>query len=123
MKLSKMMNDYAWCEAMAIAKSPYAVEGYTGPLTFNGWDDIADIVACDNGENDGRAWIALFQLKDGRYLWLSASCDCTGWDCRANGFTQIGDVLDVMVKFALGTEDRHRLGFLEPGDERTRDGG
>lgn len=122
-RLAEMREDHAWRSAMEVAKVPYAIEGYTGPVAFSGWDDVDSVVACDEGENDGSAWIALLQLKDGRYLWLSAGCDYTGWDCQAGGFMQVGDALDMMVRLAMGTEDRSRLGFVEPGSEGGRDGG
>ena len=43
-------------------------------------DDIADLLACEAGKNDGPAWIAVMRLKDGRFAFLEAGCDYTGWD-------------------------------------------
>jgi hypothetical protein len=42
--------------------------------------DVAHVYAAEEGENDGDQWIALMRLKDGRYAFLEAGCDYTGWD-------------------------------------------
>lgn len=111
MNLEQMQADYDWSEAMKIAKAPYGVVGYSGSLAFSGWQDIAEIIAYDAGENDGANWIAAFRLHDGRYLFLAAGCDYTGWDCQAGGFTQLAATLDDLIRLAMGREDRVRLGY------------
>lgn len=42
--------------------------------------DVAHVIAYDEGENDGPNWIIAGKLDDGRYFFLSAGCDYTGWD-------------------------------------------
>jgi hypothetical protein len=42
-------------------------------------DDVVRIVAMAEGENDGDAWIGVFELGDGRFACLRAWCDYTGW--------------------------------------------
>jgi hypothetical protein len=44
-----------------------------------GVNDVEEVIASRNGESDGRDWCAVFHLKDGRYAYLSAGCDYTGW--------------------------------------------
>lgn len=60
------------------------LESYDWECAFNegGLDreDVASIIAMEEGENDGANWIMIGKLKDGRYFWLSAGCDYTGWD-------------------------------------------
>lgn len=42
-------------------------------------DDVEEILAIEEGENDGDSWTGLFKLKDGRFAAVSAWCDYTGW--------------------------------------------
>lgn len=57
-------------------------------------EDIAEVIAADGGCNDGDNWVAIFKLHDGRYAYLSAGCDYTGWDCRSWGHSFIYDSLE-----------------------------
>jgi len=41
---------------------------------------VKEIVAIEEGENDGDYWIAIFELVSGLFLVLEAGCDYTGWD-------------------------------------------
>ncbi len=43
-------------------------------------EDIIDIVAADEGIGDEKDWVAIVQLKDGRFAVMNAGCDYTGWD-------------------------------------------
>jgi hypothetical protein len=42
--------------------------------------DVIEILAAEDGENDGPDWVGVFRLRDGRYASVSAGCDYTGWD-------------------------------------------
>ena len=42
--------------------------------------DVDKIIASYEGENDGPDWLAVGQLKDKRYFFISAECDYTGWE-------------------------------------------
>lgn len=110
MNLKKMRQDSNWNQAMEVASSTVgAVLGYTGSVAFNGWDDIDSVIASDDGCNDGYNWIALFQLHDERYLFFSAGCDYTGWDCQASGVIKICRNYNDMICLGLGDDDRKRL--------------
>lgn len=41
--------------------------------------DVTEIFGCDLGENNGANWVMAGLLKDGRYFFISAGCDYTGW--------------------------------------------
>lgn len=43
-------------------------------------EDVVSIIAIEDGENDEASWIAVFELHDGRFAYLEAGCDYTGWD-------------------------------------------
>ena len=69
--LGLMMGAYDWQEAMKYAKFKF--------------DDIENVLAAEEGENDGNSWQLLVKLKSGKYGWLRASCDYSGWGCQESG--------------------------------------
>lgn len=42
--------------------------------------DVLRIYALSEGEKDERPWLCLGELRDGRFFFLRAGCDFTGWD-------------------------------------------
>ena len=42
-------------------------------------EDVETVFASEDGENDGDPWRMVGKLKDGRYFYIEASCDYTGW--------------------------------------------
>ena len=75
--------------------------------------DVVRIVAAEEGENDGRDWIGVFELNDGRFLTVRAGCDYTGWDCRAGGSSEWTNT-EAEAIACLTPEERERLGPLLP---------
>lgn len=73
--------------------------------------DVTRVVAASEGENDGPAWVIVVELKDGRFAFLTAGCDYTGWDCKAGGHCIVDTDLAHLVRFGLGEGDRARLGL------------
>lgn len=90
-----------WYEAFA-----YAPEGIDR-------EDVSEVIACYDGCSDEENWIGVFKLKNGSYLYLSAGCDYTGWDCQASGVSEIRESLDDLIVSCVGISDRQRLN-LEP---------
>jgi hypothetical protein len=75
-------------------------------------EDVVKVIAQADGEKDGPDWLGLFELKDGRFAFVSAGCGYTGWDCQGNsGTCYTGDDLETMIRLALGDEARSRLGL------------
>lgn len=69
-----------WEEAFKYARTPEpALPGMD--LDCSGFDreDVKEVLAHAEGENDGPNWIAVFLLKDHRFACLRAWCDFTGW--------------------------------------------
>lgn len=83
------LNDYDWeqvfgyatptiCEAKhnhgpeATITSTVSVAGFTR-------EDVQTIIGIEDGANEGPNWVGLFQLKDGRFAFITAGCDYTGW--------------------------------------------
>jgi len=57
-------------------------------LVYNGHgrvpsDDVDGIIAELPGHNDELSWHWVIQMKSGRFVYLEASCDYTGWDCQS----------------------------------------
>ena len=43
-------------------------------------EDVVEILAMHDGENDVDNWHGVFRLRDGRWLFATGGCDYTGWD-------------------------------------------
>jgi hypothetical protein len=93
--LSKFVEDYNWREAFNFS-------------THGGITDVMRIVAMDDGENDGPNWIGVFEMKNGTFVFLSAGCDYTGWDCRAGGRSEVYKTEKAAIQ-GLGDDERYRL--------------
>jgi hypothetical protein len=48
------------------------------PAPFNRWD-VVRLIAVQDGGNDGPDWVAVGELRDGRFFAIRAGCDYTGW--------------------------------------------
>lgn len=118
MTLDELRESYDWKEAFAYADgqngaggsaSPTPVEGFkgkTGPVKIT---DVVEIIAYEDGENDGAEWIGVFKTKHGHFLFLAAVCDFTGWDCQASGTSWVANSLAKLVQFGLTDDARSRL--------------
>lgn len=82
-----------------------------GPFTRS---DVAEVIATRDGENDGANWLGVFRLSDGRFAFVSAGCDYTGWGCREGGHAIVSHSLEHLVQFGLGDDDRDALGLKLP---------
>ena len=105
----ELRTDYDWREAFAYASKPQPCAGDSCALTAATIDDVADVIARADGENDGDSWVGVFVLRDGRYLFLSAGCDYAGWDCQAGGSAWVATDYDALFQFGLGANERSRL--------------
>ena len=79
--------------------------------------DIANVdrvIASADGHNDGDSWLAVLRLKDGRFAFLSAWCDYTGWGCRDGATMSTCDTLEDLMLGYVGDEDALRLGLKMP---------
>lgn len=85
------LDDYDWAAVFhfadgddvdrgGIAGEPnlrHVPKGATKPFSR---EDVTHILGSHCGENDGEPWRIVVKLNDGRYAYLEASCDYTGWD-------------------------------------------
>ena len=83
-----------------------AAEAKVGELHF---EDIEEVLASVEGENDGPSWVAIVKLKSGLYLSVEAGCDYSGWDCSAGGGSSVASTLDLLLQGGLSDNERVRL--------------
>lgn len=100
-----------WWQAFAYAEHPMPCAGYGGSLAGATIDDVARVIVRSEGEPEAWPWMGVFVLRDGRYLYLEAGCDNTGWGCCASGSSWVAADLDSLVQFGLTDHARDRLGL------------
>ena len=94
--IEEMKSDYDWKEAWEFAQADM--------------DDVDEILASDDGCNEGPNWICVAKLKNGTFLVLRAGCDYTGWDCQAGGNSEIHYSLEQAFSvLTLNQEELARL--------------
>lgn len=118
-----LLNDYDWILAFQYAGDFESDHTHWGEKSVSACietstdtspvlrRDVTRIVASAEGENDGPNWLIVVELRDGRFAFLSAGCDYTGWDCQAGGHCIVDTDLQHLIRFGLGEEDRSRLGL------------
>lgn len=75
-----------------------------------GIGDIESVIAYDEGQNDGENWIFILKIYDGRYVFMSAGADYTGFGCQQwINNSDISYSLATLINFSLTDEDRSRL--------------
>ena len=119
MTLEELLASYDWEEAFKYASAPDVRPslGYEGPVDGFGREDVVEIVASVDGDNDGPAWVGVFKLADGRFAVLRASCDYTGWGCQEGGDSEVAGSLQHLYRWSLTTEERQRLGYADCGHD------
>ena len=55
------------------------------------FDQLETIYAYQEGENDEQAWILLGRTSDDDFVFMQASCDYTGFNCRGGGTVAVSD--------------------------------
>ena len=74
-------SGYDWEQAFQVAcrDGITAVQGATCVTDSFTPDDVAQTFHSDEGANDEASWLWVGLLKDGRWAYVSAWCDYTGW--------------------------------------------
>lgn len=95
--LDEMLDDlgYNWAEAHKYAE----------------WtmEDIEEVLASCEGENDGLEWICIVKLKDGTFGYLEAGCDYTGWGCQEGGQSFKADTFEELWRMQATQPSRERF--------------
>lgn len=117
----EILEGYDWQEAFGYAGEPGTYGeasvspcvGTETPVTPFTREDVVEVIASKEGENDGPNWKLLGRLSDGRFFFLSAGCDYTGWDCQAGGGATVDTSLAHLIQFGIGQDDRDDLGLTK----------
>lgn len=117
------MDDYDWREAFGCAGDPEgehnsadvrpAQPNSNVALTPFGRTDVETVFAIREGENDERNWLCYGRLKDGRYFFLSAGCDYTGWDCQSGGCAFVSNSQEELLQFGITASERADLALVD----------
>ncbi len=110
--LQEFKDDYDWQEAFAYG-TPQPTQGYTGSLEPFAIADVEHIYHASEGENDVSEWMVVARLRDGRFIYLEAGCDYTGWDCQAWGQTWVAEDMENLLRWGLTEEARERFNIKE----------
>lgn len=114
----KQLDDYNWEEAFGYAGEDgtcgqpdirEALPGSNVSLAPFRREDVVKIIGLREGENDGEDWLCAGKLKDGRWFFLAAGCDYTGWDCQASGYAAIARNKKELIQFGLTEEELQKL--------------
>jgi hypothetical protein len=113
-------DEYDWQEVFAIAGDPAGGSnlpdlqtvppGAETSHTHFGRSDVALVEWMELGENDGPDWLIGGQLRDGRWFFIAAGCDYTGWDCQSGGRAYVADSRYLIERFGMDDDERRRLG-------------
>ncbi len=74
-------------------------------------EDVIKIIGISKGENDELNWLCAGKLKDGRWFFLSAGCDSTGWDCQAGGQAIVTKTKKELLRYGISKEEKARIGL------------
>ena len=74
-----ILDDYDWEEVFKYASNPQPAASFKGSCESFTRENVATVLAFCEGENDGDSWRGFFELKDGRFAYIEAWCDYTGW--------------------------------------------
>lgn len=110
--MKEELNNYDWEQAFAYAGESSGY-GSADIQTINNCfrdgftrEDVIKIYNLDVGENDEKPWRIFGKLKDGRYFYLEAGCDYTGWDCQASGRAWVAKSKKEVIQHGMSQEAR-----------------
>lgn len=111
MNLQDLKDDPNWGDAFACAMRDdiRLVPGYDGSAAPFGVGDVEEVIATSEGQNDGESWVGVFRLSDGRFAFVSAWCDYTGWGCQDGGLARLASTLDDLKRLGVDDAARARL--------------
>ncbi len=70
---------------------------------------VARVIALAEGRPHERPWIGVFELADGRFAALRASCCGAGWECHVEGDSAVALDLGTLLAHGLSAGERRRL--------------
>ena len=120
--MNSRLDDWDWAEVFgeggggnctAIIPNKQPPTAAVSPDTFSR-EDVSQIFAMEDGENDGPDWIIYGLLKDGRFFAARGGCDYTGWDCQASNSGDVALTREDIERFGLSDDERYRFKITLP---------
>ena len=108
----KELDTYDWEEAFKYT-SPRDMSAFGCHNLLFAREDVLEIYGIIEGENDGDPWRLYGKLNDGRYFYLEAGCDYTGWGCQESGCSSVSSTKAGIIKNGLTDEARRIFGLKE----------
>ena len=78
-------------------------------------NEVSDVLHYREGQNEGDNWLCVFKASDGKFVYVTAGCDYTGWGCQEDGWSVEADSLEALVP-EMDTEGRMAFGYQEVPD-------
>lgn len=99
--IPEKLSGYDWDAAFEYA-NPSRVIGDTEVSAERFYrEDVEYVYGAREGENDGDEWLVYGKLRDGRYFYLSAWCDYTGWGCQEGGESFVSSDYHMLIRFGM----------------------
>lgn len=99
--------DYDLCACLEYNPQPFVVE------------DIEQVLAVYEGENDSEDWRWILQLNDGRFVFLKGGCDYTGWDCQSWADSAFAESADLAAQIEL--KNKFKYAWMQQGEQKAYD--
>lgn len=80
-------------------------------------NNIKEYIWGQKGENDGKDWVLLCKLTNGKYAYYIAYCDSTGFDCRGVMKLYVASKIDTLVSMAM--DDKYRRQYMDFKSQNT----
>lgn len=84
---------------------PRPIIGHESAPIGNFPKNIAYYYWIHEGENDGESWYCLCKLTNGSYVYYTARCDLTGFDCQGDMILWSSTDPAVLLQYAMGESD------------------
>jgi hypothetical protein len=98
---------------MSFELSEFNTYDWNKVFAFSDFDlsKVIKILYASEGWNDGDCWMIAGVLTDGRYFYIEAGCDYTGWDCQCSGSCSMSNTLDNLIRYEMTDNARYRFGI------------
>lgn len=104
----EQLNDYDWTQAFETS-DVRSLPGSSVATTPFGREDVLTVLSSSEGCRDESPWLMVGLLKDGRFFYLEAGCDYTGWDCQAYGSMTVSATLEELMSTAIPEQNILRM--------------
>lgn len=109
----KQIENYDWQEAFLCGmRDLRCIPNDNTPQNAFDREDVKTILGIYEGQNDGESWRIYGQLNDGRFFYLEAWCDYTGWGCQDGGSSTVASSREDIISIGMPDIARERFGIV-----------